>query len=94
MAGKIKCSDEEKISAVEDYLNGIRTVSESMTDLSISNRFNCNPKLQVRLEALLTDNHWNILLRKKAIINIRKMVRIEKRPSITYMWSFISNFFR
>lgn len=36
MVGKIKCSDDEKISAVKDYLNGIRTVSESITDLFIS----------------------------------------------------------
>ena len=30
-----KCTVEEKISAVEDYLNGIRSVSEIMVDLSI-----------------------------------------------------------
>lgn len=31
----MKCTVEEKISAVEDYLNGIRTISEIMVDLSI-----------------------------------------------------------
>ena len=35
MGRKSKCTVEEKISAVEDYLNGIRSVSEIMTDLSI-----------------------------------------------------------
>lgn len=35
MGRKVKCSTEEKIKAVEDYLNGIRSVSEIMRDLSI-----------------------------------------------------------
>ena len=35
MGRKPKCRVEEKISAVEDYLNGIRSVSEIMIDLSI-----------------------------------------------------------
>ena len=35
MGRKPKCTVEEKISAVEDYLNGIRSVSEIMVDLSI-----------------------------------------------------------
>ena len=35
MGRKSKCTVEEKISAVEDYLNGIRSVSEIMVDLSI-----------------------------------------------------------
>ena len=35
MGRKLKCTVEEKISAVEDYLNGIRSVSEIMVDLSI-----------------------------------------------------------
>ena len=35
MGRKPKCTVEEKISAVEDYLNGIRSVSEIMIDLSI-----------------------------------------------------------
>lgn len=35
MGRKAKCSTEEKIKAVEDYLNGIRSVSEIMRDLSI-----------------------------------------------------------
>ncbi len=35
MRRKSKCTVEEKISAVEDYLNGIRSVSEIMVDLSI-----------------------------------------------------------
>ena len=35
MGRKPKCRVEEKISAVEDYLNGIRSVSEIMVDLSI-----------------------------------------------------------
>ena len=35
MGKKPKCTVEEKISAVEDYLNGIRSVSEIMVDLSI-----------------------------------------------------------
>ena len=35
MGRKHKCTVEEKISAVEDYLNGIRSVSEIMIDLSI-----------------------------------------------------------
>ena len=34
MGRKPKCTVEEKISAVEDYLNGIRSVSEIMVDLS------------------------------------------------------------
>ena len=33
MGRKPKCTVEEKISAVEDYLNGIRSVSEIMIDL-------------------------------------------------------------
>ena len=36
MGRKPKCTVEEKISAVEDYLNGIRSVSEIMVDLSIT----------------------------------------------------------
>ena len=36
MGRKPKCTVEEKISAVEDYLNGIRSVSEIMVDLSIN----------------------------------------------------------
>lgn len=32
MGRKVKCSIEEKIKAVEDYLNGIRSVSEIMRD--------------------------------------------------------------
>lgn len=35
MGRKVKCSPEEKIKAVEDYLNGIRSISEIMDDLSI-----------------------------------------------------------
>ena len=35
MGRKPKCTVEEKISAVEDYLNEIRSVSEIMVDLSI-----------------------------------------------------------
>lgn len=35
MGRKPKCTVEEKVSAVEDYLNGIRSVSEIMVDLSI-----------------------------------------------------------
>lgn len=35
MGRKPKCTVEEKISAVEDYLNGIRSISEIMVDLSI-----------------------------------------------------------
>ena len=35
MGRKPKCTVEEKFSAVEDYLNGIRSVSEIMVDLSI-----------------------------------------------------------
>lgn len=32
MGRKPKCTVEEKISAVEDYLNGIRSVSEIMVE--------------------------------------------------------------
>ncbi len=35
MGRKPKCTVEEKVSAVEDYLNGTRSVSEIMVDLSI-----------------------------------------------------------
>lgn len=35
MGRKPKCTVEKKFSAVEDYLNGIRSVSEIMVDLSI-----------------------------------------------------------
>ena len=38
MGKKPKCTVEEKISAVEDYLNGIRSVSEIMVDLSINHK--------------------------------------------------------
>lgn len=34
MGRKAKCSTEEKVKAVEDYLNGIRSMSEIMNDLS------------------------------------------------------------
>ena len=34
MGRKSKCTVEEKISAVEDYLNGIRSVSEIMIDFA------------------------------------------------------------
>ena len=37
MGRKPKCTVEEKVSAVEDYLNGIRTVSQIMVDLFIKN---------------------------------------------------------
>lgn len=36
MGRKAKCTVEEKIKAVEDYLNGIRSVADIMNDLSIS----------------------------------------------------------
>ena len=36
MGRKAKCSAEEKIKAVEDYLNGIRSVADIMNDLLIS----------------------------------------------------------
>lgn len=35
MGRKAKCSSEEKVRAVEDYLNGIRSISEIMDDRSI-----------------------------------------------------------
>ena len=35
MGRKAKCSIEEKQKAVEDYINGIRSISEIMDDLSI-----------------------------------------------------------
>lgn len=35
MGRKAKCSANEKVKAVEDYLNGIRSISEIMNDLSI-----------------------------------------------------------
>lgn len=35
MGRKAKCSVEEKVKAVEDYLNGIRSISGIMKDLSI-----------------------------------------------------------
>ena len=35
MGRKLKCTVEEKVAAVEDYLNGTRSVSEIMADLSI-----------------------------------------------------------
>ena len=35
MGRKTKCTVEEKISAVEDYLNGTRSISDIMEDLSI-----------------------------------------------------------
>ena len=35
MGRKPKCTVEEKVAAVEDYLNGTRSVSEIMVDLSI-----------------------------------------------------------
>ena len=35
MGRKTKCTVEEKVAAVEDYLNGTRSVSEIMVDLSI-----------------------------------------------------------
>ena len=36
MGRKLKCTVEEKVAAVEDYLNGTRSVSEIMADLSLS----------------------------------------------------------
>lgn len=36
MGRKAKCSAEEKLKAVEDYLNGIRSVADIMNDLLIS----------------------------------------------------------
>lgn len=38
MGRKPKCTVEEKISAVEDYLNGVRSVSEIMNDLSVKSK--------------------------------------------------------
>ena len=35
MGRNAKCSTDEKVKAVEDYLNGIRSISEIMNDLSI-----------------------------------------------------------
>lgn len=35
MGRKAKCTVEEKIKAVEDYVNGLRSVAEIMSDLSI-----------------------------------------------------------
>lgn len=36
MGRNAKCSTDEKIKAVEDYLSGIRSISEIMSDLSIN----------------------------------------------------------
>lgn len=36
MGRKPKCTVEEKVAAVEDYLNGTRSVSKIMVDLSIN----------------------------------------------------------
>ena len=47
MGRKPKCTIEEKISAVEDYLNGIRSVSEIMVDLSIKS--SCNAQKWISL---------------------------------------------
>ena len=38
MGRKAKCSAEEKVTAVEDYLNGIRGISEIMNDLDIKSK--------------------------------------------------------
>jgi len=35
MGRKSKCTVEEKISAVEDYLNGIKSVRDIMNELSV-----------------------------------------------------------
>lgn len=35
MGRKAICSTDEKVRALEDYLNGVRSISEVMTDLSI-----------------------------------------------------------
>lgn len=35
MERKAKCSTDEKVKAGNDYLNGIRSISEIMNDLSI-----------------------------------------------------------
>lgn len=65
MGRKPKCTVEEKVVAVEDYLNGTRSVSEIMTDLSIKStrtinwmckrpqdRFCCKTPAEVRQDAL------------------------------------------
>jgi transposase-like protein len=38
MGRKAKCTAEEKVTAVEDYLNGIRSISEIMNDLAIKSK--------------------------------------------------------
>lgn len=35
MCRKLKCTVEEKVAVVEDYLNGTRSVSEIMADLNL-----------------------------------------------------------
>ena len=52
MGRKPKCTVEEKISAVEDYLNGIRSVSQIMVDLSIKS----TRTIRVKSQRLSTGN--------------------------------------
>ena len=47
MGRKLKCTVEEKVAAVEDYLNGIRSVSEIMADLSIKSTRTINKGLDI-----------------------------------------------
>ena len=58
MGRKPKCRVKEKISAVEDYLNGIRSVSEIMIDLSIkSTRTIRNQNGVIEALCSVTANH-------------------------------------
>lgn len=38
MGIKCKCTADEKVNAVEDYINGIRSITEIMHDLNIKSR--------------------------------------------------------
>lgn len=42
MGRKAICTAEEKVNAVKDYINGIRSISEIMHDLDIKSRRSMN----------------------------------------------------
>lgn len=78
MGRKAKCSTEEKIKAVKDYLNGIRSVSEIMNDLSIKSKQSVrdwiNAYQQGGVTALLPSNKNKTYTKEFKIMMVEKYI--------------------
>lgn len=78
MGRKAKCSTDEKIKAVQDYLNGVRSVSEIMYDLSIKSKQSVrdwiNAYKQQGVTALLPSNKNKTYTKEFKIMVVEKYI--------------------